>query len=324
MSTPSLRALKAFAETARSGSLAAASRVLNVTPSAVSHLLRELEQSLAMTLIVTRGPQTRLTEAGNRLGHRLIAAFDTIDAAVTDARHQAGDVRVSALSSFLTLWLVPRLTGFQSRYPGIRLLFSAGMRPVDLAAEPYECAIRWGRGNWPNLEATLLFRDRPVVVTNPRLLHSNAGPQHLPRLAAGTRPADWPLVAAALGWDDTPPILTLETRALAVQAAIAGVGAAVVDRNLVADSLAGGILVEIVPDPPIPVAEGHWFVARPDRLRIRQVQQFRDWLIAQTPMIQRPAAQTSRSTGPQTTPPVPIPAPAATASGRVDGQKRRS
>ena len=173
MSQPSLRALKAFAETSRSGSLAAASRVLNVTPSAVSHLLHELERSLAMTLFVTRGPRARLTDAGEKLGRRLATAFDTIDAAIAEAHHRAGDVRVSALSSFLTLWLVPRLTGFQSRHPDTRLLLSTGMRPVDLENEPYECAIRWGRGGWSGLEATRLFHDRPVVVTNPRLLRSD-------------------------------------------------------------------------------------------------------------------------------------------------------
>jgi LysR family glycine cleavage system transcriptional activator len=279
MSTPSLRALRAFAETSRTGSLAAASRVLNVTPSAVSHLLRELEQSLALTLFITHGPHARLTQAGDKLGRRLIAAFDTIDAALTEARHQAGDVRVSALSSFLTLWLVPRLSGFQSRHPDTRLLLSTGTRPVDLSAEPYECAIRWGRGGWPNLEATLLFQDRPVVVTNPRLLRTD--PRDLPRLAAGTRPDDWPVVAAALGWPDSPPTLTFETRALAVQAATAGMGAAVVDRNLVADMLGAGMLAEIAPDPPVHGAEGHWFVALPDRLRIRPVRQFRDWLVSE-------------------------------------------
>jgi LysR family glycine cleavage system transcriptional activator len=277
MSSPSLRALRAFAETHRTGSLAAASRALNVSPSAVSHLLRELEQSLAMILFITRGPNARLTETGERLGRRLVTAFDSIDAAITDARHQAGDVRVSALSSFLTLWLVPRLTRFQARHPDAHLLLSTGMRPVDLATEPFECAIRWGRGNWPQLESTLLFRDRPVVVTNPRLRQSRA--QDLPRLAARTRPDDWPLVAAALGWPDTPPTLSFETRALAVQAATAGMGAAVVDRNLIAGMLADGMLAEIAPDPPVQVPEAHWFVALPDRLRIRQVRQFRDWLV---------------------------------------------
>jgi LysR family glycine cleavage system transcriptional activator len=279
MSKPSLRALKAFAETFRTGSLAAASRVLNVTPSAVSHLLRELEQSLALTLFITRGPHVRLTETGDKLGRRLITAFDTIDAALTEARHQAGDVRVSALSSFLTLWLVPRLSGFQSRHPATRLLLSTGTRPVDLSAEPYECAIRWGRGGWAGLDATLLFHDRPVVVTNPRLLRTD--PSEVPRLAAGTRPDDWPVVAAGLGWPDRPPTLTFETRALAVQAATAGMGAAVVDRNLVAAMLGAGLLAEIAPDPPVHGAEGHWFVALPDRLRIPPVRQFRDWLVSE-------------------------------------------
>jgi LysR family glycine cleavage system transcriptional activator len=289
MSQPSLRGLRAFAETARTGSVAAASRVLNVTPSAVSHLLSELERSLALTLFNAKGPNARLTEVGDKLGRRLIAAFDAIDSAVTEARHQAGDVRVSALSSFLTLWLVPRLTAFQTRHPETSLLFSTGIRPVDLSAEPFDCAIRWGRGNWPNLESTLLFRDCPVVVTNPRLLQSRT----LPRLAARTRPNDWPLVAAALGWPDAAPTLTFESRALAVQAATAGMGAAVVDRNLVAGMLASGILGEIAPDPPITTQEGHWFVALPDRLHLRPVRQFRDWLVgeamqAQTPPWQHP------------------------------------
>ena len=254
----------------RSGSLAAASRALNVTPSAVSHLLRELEQTLAITLFISRGPHARLSETGNRLGPRLIAAFDAIDGAIAEARHQAGDVRVSALSSFLTLWLVPRLTGFQSQHPDIRLLLTTGTRPVDLSGEPFECAVRWGRGNWANLDATLLFRDCPVVVINPRLPQSST----LPRLAARGRPGDWQLVAAALGWPEVSPTLTFETRALAVQAATAGMGAAVVDRNLVADMLRSGILAEIAPDPPVAVEEGHWFVALPDRLRIRQVRLF--------------------------------------------------
>lgn len=289
MPLPSLRALKAFAETSRTGSLAAAARVLNVTPSAVSHLLRELEQSLSINLIAGKG---QLTEAGGKLGHRLTAAFDAIDVAVTEARHQADDVRVSALSSFLTLWLVPRLGGFQSRHPDTRLLLSTGIRSVDLSAEPYECAIRWGRGGWPNLDATLLFRDRPVVVTNPRLLQSD--PRSLPRLAAGTRPDDWPLVAAALGWPDRMPTLSFETRALAVQAAMAGMGSAVVDRNLVADMLSTGMLAEIAPDPPVYAAEGHWFVALPDRLRNRSVRQFRDWLVGEITPI-RPSIEMPRT-----------------------------
>lgn len=272
MAQPSLRALRAFAETIRCGTLAGASSSLNVTPSAVSHLLRELEQTLGLPLLTSRA---RPTDTGEHLGRRLIAAFDAIDSAVAAARHQTDDIRISTLSTYLTLWLVPRLAGFQQQFPKTRLLFSTSTRPVDLVSEPFECAIRWGRGPWPGLECFLLSQDRPVVVTNPRL----ADARNLPRLAARSRPDDWKLVADALGWPDVTPTLTFETRALAVQAAIAGMGAAVVDRNLVSEMIQSGIICEIAPEPPVPVAEGHWFVALPDRIRDKRILQFRDWLI---------------------------------------------
>lgn len=281
MSIPSLRALRAFAEVARAGSLAEAARSLHVSPSAVSHLLRDLEAALGFALFAGRGSGAVLSETGARLARRLGGAFDAIDLAVDEARHRSGDVRVSALTSFSTLWLVPRLARLQARHPDVRLLLATGTRPVDLAAEPFECAIRYGLGVWPGLTATLLFRERPVVVANPRTLAEHGSVATLPRLAARTREADWPLVATALGLADSVPVLTFETRALAVQAAIAGIGATVVDRHLVAGLLATGMLAEVAPEPPLDREEGHYFVALPEALRDRHVRAFRDWLVAE-------------------------------------------
>lgn len=281
MSTPSLRALRAFAEVARAGSLAEAARALHVSPSAVSHLLRDLEAALGFALFSGRGPGAALSEPGHRLARRLGGAFDAIDLAVAEARHRSGDVRVSALASFSTLWLVPRLARFQAQHHDVRLLLATGMRPVDLAAEPFECAIRWGRGGWPGLAATVLFREHPVLVANPRLLAEHGGAAALPRLAARTREDDWLMVGSALGLPDIAPVLTFETRALAVQAAIAGIGATVVDRHLVADLLAAGMLAEVAPSPPLDRPEAHWFVALPEALRDRHVRAFRDWLVAE-------------------------------------------
>jgi LysR family glycine cleavage system transcriptional activator len=278
MSYPSLRALRALAETSRSGSLAAAAQSLHVTPSAISHLLRDLDHSFNFPVLAGKG---RLTEAGDRLARRLVTGFDMIEAAVQDASQSAADVRVSTLSSFLTLWLMPRLADFQAEHPRTRLLLSTELRPVDLRAEPFDCAIRWGKGPWPGLSATRLFLDRPVAVLNPRLLGDRTAPRDLPRLAGRTRPRDWPLLVQALGWPDRPPALTFETRALAVQAALAGMGITVVDRNLVAGLIADGVLAEIVPDPAPVVDEGHFFVASPERLRQRPVRVFREWLAQQ-------------------------------------------
>lgn len=276
MPLPSLRALRAFAEVTRAGSIAGAAGTLGVSPSAVSHLLRDLEASLGFALFAGRGPGAPLTEPATRLAARLGGAFATIDLAVAEAQHRSGDVRVSALSSFSTLWLVPRLARFQAVHPAVRLLLATGTRPVDLASEPFECAIRWGRGTWPGLQSTLLFREESVAVANPRLLQEHGGLAGMPRLAARSRPDDWALVSGE-PFHDTP-VLTFETRGLAVQAAVAGIGAAVVDRALVRDLLEAGLLVQLAPERAVLRAEGHFFVARAETLRDRHVRAFRDWL----------------------------------------------
>src|ERR1700733_2757533 len=144
MSIPSLRALRAFAEVARAGSLAEAARGLHGTPPAGSPLLRDLEAALGCALFSGRGPGAPLSEPGARLARRLGGAFEAIDLAVDEARHRSGDVRVSALSSFSTLWLVSRLPRLQARHPDMRLLLATGMRPVDLAAGPVGRALRAG------------------------------------------------------------------------------------------------------------------------------------------------------------------------------------
>lgn len=279
MPPPSLRALRAFAAVTRAGSIAGAAGRLGVSPSAVSHLLRDLEASLGFALFAGRGPGAPLTEPAMRLAARLGDAFAAIDLAVAEAQHRSGDVRVSTLSSFSTLWLVPRLARFQAAHPEVRLLLATGTRPVDLASEPFECAIRWGRGNWRGLQSTLLFQEEPVAVANPRLLAEHGGLAGMPRLAARSRPDDWALVTGENSGDT--PVLTFETRGLAVQAAVAGIGAAVVDRTLIGDLLATGLLVQLAPDRPILRPEGHFFVARAEALRDRHVRAFRDWLAAE-------------------------------------------
>jgi LysR family glycine cleavage system transcriptional activator len=197
--------------------------VLGVSPSAVSHLLRELELTLGVTLFAWRGPGAPLSEAGERLRHGIGNAFDAIDSAVDGLTRHAGEVRVSALSTFSALWLVPRLGRLRTARPNTRLLIATDTRRVDLAAEPYDCAIRNGPGGWPDVEATLLFREQLVVVVNPRLLGEGGtgGLARLPRIAARSRPDDWPKVLAALGLPmDAPSALVLETRELSVKAAL--------------------------------------------------------------------------------------------------------
>ena len=112
---PSLRALRAFAEVCQAGGVAPAARALGVSPSAVSHLIHELERTLDVALLAAPGrPGAARTEAGERLRRGIGGAFGAIDAAVADAVRRTGEVRVSALSTFSELWLMPRLGRLQA------------------------------------------------------------------------------------------------------------------------------------------------------------------------------------------------------------------
>ncbi|MBL6455481.1 LysR family transcriptional regulator [Belnapia sp. T6] len=280
---PSLRALRAFAEVAAAGGrIAPAARRLGVTPSAVSHLLRELERSLGAPLLAGRGAPEPLTEAGKRLAGGLAGGFAAIEAAVAEARRRRdpGEVRVSALTTFATLWLVPRLPRFRAARPATQLLLATDTRPVDLTTEPFDCAIRYGLGPWPGLDCRLLFRERMVVVANPRLL-ATAPLARLPRIGARSRREDWPMMLPALGLPEAPIAAEFPNRGLAVQAALAGLGATVVDRVLVGDLLAAGLLAEAAPGRWVERAEGHHVVATPVALQNPHLRALRDWLLAE-------------------------------------------
>jgi DNA-binding transcriptional LysR family regulator/class 3 adenylate cyclase len=284
-SRPSLRALRAFAELHRAGSIDAAARSLGISPSTESYLLRELEQSLGLPLFTGDGPPAPLSEAGERLLRGLGDVFERIELAVAEATRQENDLRVSALSTFSSLWLVPRLGRFQAAHPDTRLLLATTTRPVDLATEPFDCAIREGRDtfSWAGLHSTLLFREQLVVVAHPHLLGREQDVTRMPRLAARTRPADWARVLPALGVSaSVRPTLVLETRMLAVQAALNGLGALVVDRNLVDDLILSQGLGLVAPNAPeVPTHHRFFFVARPEKLHDRHVRSLRDWLVAE-------------------------------------------
>jgi DNA-binding transcriptional LysR family regulator/class 3 adenylate cyclase len=284
-SRPSLRALRAFAELHRAGSVDAAARSLGISPSTESYLLRELEQTLGLSLFAGDGPPAPLSEAGERLLRGLGDVFERIELAVAEATRRENDLRVSALSTFSSLWLVPRLGRFQAAHPDTRLLLSTTTRPVDLAAEPIDCAIREGRDNlgWDGLDATLLFRERLVVVAHPHLLEREQDVSRMPRLAARARPADWARVLPALGVSvSIRPTLILESRLLAVQAALNGLGALAIDRILVDDLILSEKLGLVAPNAPeVPTHHRFFFVARPEKLREAHVRGLRDWLVAE-------------------------------------------
>lgn len=270
--TASLRALGFLVELSRTGSAVGAARNLGVTPSAVSHAIAELEKQLGGPVFADRR-RSVLNDKGRALVERLAPAFQSIEMAVSDFRAAHASIRLSTLSSFATMWLIPRLPRLRQQLPEVDILISTDTRPVDLAAEPYDCIIRWAgpQTDWRGLEHHLLFKERLIRVASPRV----ASQSPLPRLSARSRPGDWALFDKG----EAPGAATMfETRAQMIEAAVAGLGAAVIDRHLVAAALSAGHLVQLGPEI-LERSEGYVFAARPNAMESLNLRKFRNWLL---------------------------------------------
>jgi LysR family glycine cleavage system transcriptional activator len=282
-----LRAIQAFATVVRAGSVVGASDELTVTASAVSHLLRQLETRLGVKLFTRHGRRLVLTPDGERLAAAVVPALASIDDAVGGFIRRGLELRISLLSSFAVHWLIPRLNGFQVQHSDIELFLSTSTRLVDLSTETFDCAVRLGRGGWPQVMADQLYREELIVACSPHLLTSGRvrTPKDLTRaslLQSRARPRDWDHWFKAAGIENVKvnrgPVF--ETRALAIQAAIARMGVVVVDPRFIEAELANGQL--IVPHPlRVQLDDAYWLVWRPGRESTRPVAAFRQWLAAE-------------------------------------------
>lgn len=290
----SLRALQAFHAVVRAGTVAAAADELAVTPSAVSHLLRQLERRLGVALFTRKGRGLALTPDGERLAAAVSPALAMIHDALGSFMRRGAELRISTLSSFAVHWLIPRLGRFQGRHADIELLLSTSTRLVDLTTESFDCAIRLGRGEWPGVKSERLYREELVAACNPQWLAARRirTPQDLAAtkqlLHSRSRREDWSQWFSAAGVADFKvgrgPMF--ETRALAIQAAIAQMGVVVVDPRFIESELAAQQL--IVPFPlRVELETSYWLVWRPDREASRPVAAFRKWLAAEVAVTRR-------------------------------------
>ena len=259
---PPLSALRAFEAAARCGSFKQAAIDLAVTPTAISHQIRSLEDHTGLVLFERRTRRVMLTEAGQLLYPVLREGFDSFAAALDRLRKtkSRAAVAISATTAFTAKWLVPKVSRFQALHPDIDLKLHASDAAVDLESNAIDLAIRYGRGPYPGLRAEVMFTDRFAPVVNPNL--GVRTPSDLDRVPLihfeWHRPdpvnptwAGW-FRAAGLVANDPRSQLRFSDESHAIQAAVAGQGVALLSLSLVADELAASRLIQ----PFGPVIEG--------------------------------------------------------------------
>lgn len=165
--TPSLPALRAFDAAARQGSFRAAAEQLSVTPTAISHHIRGLEDRLGVKLFARIGRDVALTEDGKRLAQATTQAFTTLDEAVHALRRTARNVvRLTAGPIFTARWLMPRIGDFWASHPDIELEVLPAYRPGAHEHANADIVIRWERMAEMPDDATKLLELSPVAIAS--------------------------------------------------------------------------------------------------------------------------------------------------------------
>jgi LysR family glycine cleavage system transcriptional activator len=278
--------LQTFVAVARAGKMKKAADELALTPGAVSQRIRQLEE-VARCRLFNRVPAgVELNAAGEAMFTALAEPFRAIEA----IDHELGGpssrrVTISTTPSFAASWLVPRLAMFAQRYPDIEIAVETGTRPVDLSREPIDLAIRHGLGKYPSLEAAWLLAPELIVVASPDLLKGRAsfrGPADclaFPLLHDSNR-QDWPL------WFEAHGVAAPSCKSgpafseshLAVRAAVAGQGLALVQDIYVEDALRSKELIKPL-TANWPRQFAYYVVATSEALQKPAIRRFRDWLI---------------------------------------------
>lgn len=245
---PYLNGVKAFEAAARLGGFAAAARELNVTPAAVSRMVRLLEARMGVALFERAANRLAPTPAGRACQAGLAQIFDQLETLARQVKTIGGSrvLTVGVGPSFAIRWLIPRLANFHESAPDIEVRVTTGGVAAPFA-DDWSCGIKLGDGDWPGLVAEPLFQARLVPVCAPALARRLTSPG---RIASATllrvahAPQDWPLWLGAAGLSGIVargPRFEYYDHAL--RAASDSVGVALGIRPYIDDDLKAGRLV---------------------------------------------------------------------------------
>lgn len=283
---PPMAVLCAFEAAARHQSFTAAAAELSLTQSAVSRQIRSLEELLGAELFVRERQTVRLTQAGEAYAQEIRAALQRLSSATLGfrANPQGGVLNLAILPTFGTRWLAPRLPRFLAAHPGVTINLATRLAPFDFHTDQIDAAIHFGPPEWPGgARLDFLMKETVVPACSAQLLksHSFRKPVDLlkaPLLHVASRPDAWKrwFIAMGVKVDDVHGML-VDQFAVAAQAAISGLGVALLPMLLVEGELASGDL-RVAIDKPMESAEQYYLAWPLNRDRYPPLQAFRVWI----------------------------------------------
>lgn len=291
---PPVHALSAFEAAARLGSFALAAEELCITPSALSHRIRLLEDFVGERLFLRDGRALSLSEFGRRYLDVVRAALRTLSDFPLPHRSAPVQPRIKLTvpPTFARCLLVPRLSEFTKLYPDVVIELFLSVPLYDLSLAESDLEVRFGAGKYPDLVTQKLFEEPTFAVASPSYLSSIGGlgsPGDLKKatlLRSALEPWQPWFEVAGLDWSEPSTGLRLDDLGLLLEAVHHGYGVGLTRKHFVQDRLGKGELVHLFPEVQLKTPPHAYYVVYEQQVRGRpEVAAFIDWLLEVFPRI---------------------------------------
>ena len=272
---PPLKALRAFEACYRLRSFTRAAQTLNVGQPAISHQIRLLEKDLGAKLFEKHGATIRPTEAAHSYYTAVAQAFFNIAEASREVRRGEafGGATLITYPGVAAFWASPRIARLGDSAPDAAIRIVTAERDSDISLAQADCAILFGRGDWPGCEVLHLLPERVCPVALPALAErfAEATPEEMleqaPLIHLEDAEERW------FTWEDwrrrfAPRAqrinrrISVSNHGLAIHQALAGHGVALCWIGVVESLIEGGSLIPLQ-ETPLVSDRGYWLVARP-------------------------------------------------------------
>jgi len=286
---PSSTSLQAFEAAARHGNFARAAEELSLTEGAISRQIARLESLLNCRLFDRTGSRVKLNPVGARYAHHVRETLERLD---RDTQYIMGmpegskSLEIAVLPTFSSRWLIPRLSSFRSLHPDITLNIAARTDPFILPGSGFDAAVHFEHPAWAGMRMHFLFQESLVPVCHPALLKGkNVYEQlnELPRIHRRQNPEAWHNYAQESGiiLDNPAQGVRYDLHEMAIAAALAGQGVALVPRMYVEKELSSKALV--APWPESEYISKKFCLIQPVETGINDpaLQAFERWLLAE-------------------------------------------
>lgn len=293
---PSTSMLAAFDAAARTGSFTAAAKELSLTQGAISRQITALEQQLSVSLFQRHKQVISLTESGKVYAKEVNAALSHIRSATLNimTNPTGGVLNIAILPMFGSRWLMPRLADFLAKNPQITINTVSKLSPFDFSSEDVHCAIHFGKENWPYANCSFLMSEESIPVCSPRLFNEAnfdkmdnicASLVDQPLLHISTRPGAWQHwfenheieIGSASTQSKAKQGMHFEQFSIATNAAIAGLGIALLPKFLIQSELERGELISVC-NKPLSTDSGYYLVTPNDKQNYAPIVAFKKWL----------------------------------------------